>query len=198
MQPFDRRARDCFVEVHPIVCARAYAMEERVIKRRVFRVLWAHGHLMPQRSCRPPTKVRTGFSDTGRKHVATMPRHGHLITAFLQIAQQIRLVRLHQMRQRAMTSGVRVPPGHQVHPRRTAHRMIGISLTKAHAALRQRIDVRRVCQRIAKAAQRIGAQLVRHENKQIRARCRISHPTRHHRDARARRASTRSSRQRRQ
>lgn len=45
--------------------------------------------------------------------------------------------------------------------------MVGVEITKPGAAARERIDIRRVSQRVAKAADRICAQLVWHKYEDV-------------------------------
>ena len=84
----------------------------------------------------------------------------HVVAGLLEVAHRIGLVRLQRIPQRAVTAHVRIPSGHKGAARGRAHRMLHVALIKARALCRQPIKVRRLRQRVAVAAQHVGAHFV--------------------------------------
>ncbi len=75
------------------------------------------------------------LGDTRREDVAAMAGDGDVVTRVAHDAEQVRLPRLQEVRQRPVAGHVRIPPGHQRHPARTTHRVLAECIREPHAAL---------------------------------------------------------------
>ena len=109
------------------------------------------------------------LGDARREDVAAMARDGDVVPRVAHDAEQVRLPRLQEVRQRPVAGHVRIPPGHHRHPARTAHGMLAERVRETNPALRECVDVGRLSHRVVEAPERIGAQLVGHEQHDVRA-----------------------------
>ncbi len=100
------------------------------------------------------------------RHMRLADQHG----AHAELREMVAQCRLADAQREAVPIGAvraHVAAGVKAHPRRPAHRRLHIGAVEAHAARRQRIDVRRLHVRMAVAAEIIEPQLVAHDEKDV-------------------------------
>src|SRR3989339_141444 len=60
---------------------------------------------------------------------------------FLEVFEQVGLIRRQQMKKRAMSPYVRIPAGHETAPGGAAYSVLGMTLVEAYAFRRKPVDV---------------------------------------------------------
>ena len=111
--------------------------------------------------------ARLGDSRRTRRHDDREPRRGSRRRAWMR--SRFGSCGCNKWVERPMTGDVRIPAGHERHPTRRAHRVLAERVRELHAPCGQRVDVRRARHRIAETPERVGAQLVGHEEHDVRA-----------------------------
>ena len=120
--------------------------------------------------------VGTRLGDTRCEHVAAIARDCDSVPGGTERLEQVRLVILDQVVEGSVPGHVWIPAGQERHATRTTHRVLRPGVVEAYAALGECVDVGRLRNRTAETPQRVGVQLVGHEEHEVRL-PHLAHPT---------------------
>src|SRR5580698_5419923 len=112
--------------------------------------------------------LRHAVGEGRRRQRVVLTIETNLVAGLPQVAEHVRLVRLEEIIETAMSAHAGGPAGQHAAAGCGTYRELDMAVLKARSASRQPVEVRRPHDGVAVAAERVGAQLIGHEYNDVR------------------------------
>ncbi len=116
-----------------------------------------------------PVKVCALLKHARRKRIAARASPRNIIPTILQELQKVGFPGFDEVGESAVAPHMRIPAGKHGDPARAADGVLTKRIGEARTLCSERIQMRRLHNRVAKRTDTVGAQLVRHEDQEIRS-----------------------------
>jgi hypothetical protein len=168
-QPIDRGAYGRGVELEQ-VAVDGTAVERVVpLRTRLERRVMPAGEILERGRHREAETIARRARDAGTQHVAPRAGERDVIPSLSQPREDVRLVRREQVLERSMPRHVRVQAREHRDAALCAHAVLRVRVREPHTPRGQRVDRGRAYDRVAERTDAVRAELIGHEQQQVRS-----------------------------
>jgi hypothetical protein len=168
-QPIDRGAYGRGVELEQ-VAVDGTAVERVVpLRTRLERRVMPAGEILERGRHREAETIARRARDTRTQHVAPRAGERDVIPSLSQPREDVRLVRREQVLERSMPRHVRVQAREHRDAALCAHAVLRVRVREPHTPRGQRVDRGRAYDRVAERTDAVRAELIGHEQQQVRS-----------------------------
>ena len=106
--------------------------------------------------------------EAGRSQGVVLAEPQDIVARLAKVAEQVGFFRAQEVVEAAVAAGVSRQPSEEAASRGPADRELGVTVCEPHALPRQPVEMRRLAHKVAIRRQGVGAQLVGHEEDNVR------------------------------